>query len=178
MGKLPTSTNLLIGFGHPPPPLSPSPPPPTRFCSSRARGRPSPESGPSAEAAVVPVLFLMPWRGTEPTTIARWSLLLEEESRFCQKAAAKATRPDHRHASLPRRICTDHAQFSATTVVMVRHAAPGSKADLYFSGQPGGKSGMVGWRTNRFRSYDPLPPSKMGRARRGKYLDGHSPTKE
>ena len=86
----------------------------------------------------VPVLFLMPRRGTEPTTIARWSLIPEGESRFCQKAAAKATRPDHRHASLPRRICTDHAQFSATTVVMVRHAAPGSKADLYFSGRPGG----------------------------------------
>ena len=86
----------------------------------------------------VPVLFLMPRGGTEPTTIARWSLIPEGESRFCQKAAAKATRPDHRHASLPRRICTDHAQFSATTVVMVRHAAPGSKADLYFSGRPGG----------------------------------------
>ena len=54
----------------------------------------------------VPVLFLMPRRGTEPTTIARWSLIPEGESRFCQKAAAKATRPDHRHASLPRRICT------------------------------------------------------------------------
>ena len=73
-------------------------------------------------------------RGTEPTTIARWSLIPEGESRFCQKAAAKATRPDHHHASLPRRICTDHAQSSATTVVMVRHAAPGSKADLYFPG--------------------------------------------
>ena len=32
--------------------------------------RTSPESVPSDEAAVVPALFLMPGRGTEPTTIA------------------------------------------------------------------------------------------------------------
>ena len=61
MDKLPTSTNLLIGFGHPPPP-------PASIASVTAAAnkillfkssRTSPKSGPSAEATVVPALFLI-----------------------------------------------------------------------------------------------------------------------